>query len=80
MKSNRVNLSLNGEGTNVSGSELLAGQAQSDVLLLTADLLSRFGRGERQTSEGLLSSCACEVLVEDDGVLRPRPSRSPRTQ
>ncbi len=34
------------------------------------------GRGELQTFEGLLSSCACEVLVEDDGVLRPRPSRS----
>ncbi len=31
---------------------------------------------EHRTFKGLLSSCACVELVEGDGVLRPRPSRS----
>ncbi len=42
----------------------------------TARPSDQVGKEENQIVEGLLSICACTKLVEDGGVLRPRPSRS----
>ncbi len=44
--------------------------------VLTARPSVQVGMMEHRTFEGLLSSCTCVELVEGDGVLRPRPSRS----